>query len=158
MRSIPKIILKKNDDDRKRTRENWEPLCRLGKHMHNKKYDKTLEMTVNCVWVLELCGCVLLYVYESKEIISITAIFSLCLKDFTGMNNKMIYNVCVSMSIAMRGGMKKIKGAKSLLFFSVQAMEKYDRNRIINIYICIFMFMLLYVECSMILLLYVILY
>ena len=66
--------------------------------------------------MLELCGCVLLYVYESKEIISITAIFSLCLKDFTGMNNKMIYNVCVSMSIAMRGGMKKIKGAKSLLF------------------------------------------
>lgn len=81
--------------------------------MHNKKYDKTLEMTVNSVWVLELCGCVLLYVYESKEIISITAIFSLCLKDFAGMNNKMIYNMCVSMSIAMRGGTKN-KGAKSL--------------------------------------------
>lgn len=36
------------------------------------------------------------------------------------------------MSIAMRDGMKN-KGAKS-----ISAMEKYDRNRIINIYICIF--------------------
>lgn len=93
-------------------------------------------MSVGALWV-----CI---------IICITAIFSLCLKDFTGMNNKIIYNVCVSMSIAMRGGMKN-KGAKS-----ISAMEKYDRNRIINIYICIF---ILYVaSCSMILLLYVILY